>query len=52
MFVKLDFLVLAAIGRGIDRRWIFDVVLNLVFPTAVVRSYQAARDSRSVRAPA
>ena len=49
MFISLDILVLAAVAGGIDRAWAIDLVLNLVFMTFVVRSYQAARDSRHLR---
>jgi hypothetical protein len=47
VIIELDLLLLAAIG-GIDRRWVIDFLLNLFFLTFVVRSYQAARDSRSI----
>lgn len=49
MFIRLDIYLIAAFTQGISRGWIIDVVLSLIFVSAVVRSYQAARDSQKLR---
>lgn len=49
MFIRLDLLLLIAITDGIDRQWAIDLGLTVIFASFVVRSYQAARDSRLAR---
>jgi len=46
MFLELDLLILAGLRSGISWRWAVDVLLTAIFGTFVLRSYQAARDSR------
>jgi hypothetical protein len=55
MLVELDLLIVLALRSGIGWRWAFDLLLTAISATFVVRSYQAARDSRrlaSTGAPA
>jgi hypothetical protein len=49
LFLEFAFLVWSAITAGVSGRWAVDLFLNLVFARFVVRSYQAAHDSRSLR---
>lgn len=49
MFLRLDLLAIAAWTGGISRNWIIELLLNLVFASYVLRSYQAARDSQKLR---
>jgi len=49
LFVEFDLTLLTAFLGTFERRWWVDIVLNLVFATFVIRSYQAARDSRLMR---
>jgi hypothetical protein len=49
LFVRLDLLLLVAVLGQVDRSWFIDLALSLIFVSFVVRSYQAARDSRALR---
>ena len=49
LFIRLDLLLLALFLQPVDRAWFIDLGLSLLFTTFVVRSYQAARDSRAYR---
>lgn len=52
LFIRLDLLLLVAFSGQVDRAWLIDLVLNLIFVSFVVRAYQAARDSRALHATA
>jgi hypothetical protein len=49
LFIRLDILLLALFVQPVDRTWFIELALSLVFATFVIRSYQAARDSRTQR---
>ena len=46
LFIRLDILLLAAFVQPIDRTWLIELALSVIFATFVIRSYQAASDSR------
>ena len=47
LFIRLDILLLAVFVQPLDRTWIVELLLSLLFATFVIRSYQAAQDSRN-----
>jgi hypothetical protein len=47
LFIRLDLLLIALFVQPVDRAWFIELGLNLLFTIFVVRSYQAARDSRA-----
>jgi hypothetical protein len=49
LFLDLDFLVLDALTTGLDRSFWITLAVNLMFATFVIRSYQAANESRQLR---
>lgn len=49
LFIRLDILLIALFVQPIDRTWFIELALTLLFAMFVVRSYQAARDSRTQR---
>lgn len=49
MFIRLDLLLIALFTQGLTGGWIFEFIVTLIFLSAVVRSYQAARDSQKLR---
>jgi hypothetical protein len=49
LFIRLDILLLALFVQPVDRMWLIELALSLLFATFVIRSYQAARDSRTQR---
>ena len=46
VFLSLDLLAIAAFAGQVDRSWFIQLATNLLFITSVVRSWQAAGDSR------